>query len=355
MGVQVADRGETAIAELRRRIDEVDTWLLSLLNERAALARRIGREKDLLGIGRDDPDREREVIERVRDRVGSADHAGDLVEVFRLVVGMCRRVQGRATACVVGGMGAMGSLLVRLLEGSGLRTLVLDPPRGVSSPGALESSDLVFVAVPMRQAEAVVEEACGAMRADSILVETSSVKQPIGRVLERCCRGSFLSCHPMFGPGTEPVRGETVFLCGSGGDPALVSRVEGLMSSWELVIVRMAAEEHDELMSRVQVTRPAVLLSAGLAMCRSGLPGLDEARLGRSSRLLLELVRHQVAESPDLLVDMAARNRFVPGALDDLAGSFGTVLDAFRRPGRELEELLAGAADALGLRPPSST
>jgi chorismate mutase len=49
----------------RRRIDEIDTQLLSLLNERAKCAIEIGKLKQHAGLNICDPNREREVISRM--------------------------------------------------------------------------------------------------------------------------------------------------------------------------------------------------------------------------------------------------------------------------------------------------
>jgi chorismate mutase len=53
------------IAKIRRRIDEIDSEIVRLLSERARCALEIGRIKRELGVPVYDPERERQIVERV--------------------------------------------------------------------------------------------------------------------------------------------------------------------------------------------------------------------------------------------------------------------------------------------------
>lgn len=54
-----------AIEAWRRRIDQIDTQLMRLLNSRSACAVEVGRIKAELGLPIYSPEREREILERV--------------------------------------------------------------------------------------------------------------------------------------------------------------------------------------------------------------------------------------------------------------------------------------------------
>jgi chorismate mutase len=53
------------IAKIRRRIDEIDSEIVRLLSERTRCALEIGRIKRELGAPVYDPERERQIVERV--------------------------------------------------------------------------------------------------------------------------------------------------------------------------------------------------------------------------------------------------------------------------------------------------
>ncbi len=84
------------IASLRRRIDEVDAQIASLLAERIGIARKIGEHKRRLKLPIEDVRREKEVISRVRRL---AQDMGvppeDYEAIFREIISACKRAQSR--------------------------------------------------------------------------------------------------------------------------------------------------------------------------------------------------------------------------------------------------------------------
>jgi len=86
------------LEEYRARIDELDKRILEDLALRVEAARRIGEYKRIHGIPIWDREREAEVLSRVR--VQAEGHGLDPLEVsdiYRLILALCRRVQGEET------------------------------------------------------------------------------------------------------------------------------------------------------------------------------------------------------------------------------------------------------------------
>jgi chorismate mutase len=80
----------------RMEIDAIDNELLSLLNQRASLAVKVGQSKRLTGIALWDPAREEEVIERVRRaNPGPLDDQA-IVELFGCIIRESRRIEACA-------------------------------------------------------------------------------------------------------------------------------------------------------------------------------------------------------------------------------------------------------------------
>jgi chorismate mutase/prephenate dehydratase len=97
----VADRsgraGETAeLRRLRRRIDALDRRIVRLLNERAELAREVGRTKEAAGRRAvRDPEREREVLLRVSMANLGPTPQADLLAVYRRLFAVARSLEAR--------------------------------------------------------------------------------------------------------------------------------------------------------------------------------------------------------------------------------------------------------------------
>lgn len=89
----VRQRGEAQVADLRRRIDQVDDQLMKLLNSRSACAVEIGRIKRRIGMPVYQPEREKWILERVeRNNPGPLDR-GAVRRVFERVIDESRRLE----------------------------------------------------------------------------------------------------------------------------------------------------------------------------------------------------------------------------------------------------------------------
>lgn len=86
---------ETAeLRRLRRKIDALDRRLVALLNERAELARDVGREKDRVGRRAiRDVEREREVLLRVTMANQGPIPQADLLAVYRRLIAASRALE----------------------------------------------------------------------------------------------------------------------------------------------------------------------------------------------------------------------------------------------------------------------
>ena len=86
----------TEIDELRRRIDVVDDQLIRLLNVRVACALEIGRLKHDASLPIYDPERERRVLELVRDaatKLSGPLEADATVRIFERIIDEARRAE----------------------------------------------------------------------------------------------------------------------------------------------------------------------------------------------------------------------------------------------------------------------
>ncbi|MGH8160956.1 MAG: bifunctional 3-deoxy-7-phosphoheptulonate synthase/chorismate mutase [Gammaproteobacteria bacterium] len=70
----------------RRRIDSLDDLLLALLSERIDIARKLGRDKRTRGLPLRDPEREREVLERIGRRCSGALEGRSAARIFRRIM-----------------------------------------------------------------------------------------------------------------------------------------------------------------------------------------------------------------------------------------------------------------------------
>jgi chorismate mutase len=86
-------RDPAGVEAWRRRIDQIDTQLMRLLNSRSACAVEIGRIKAELGLPVYSPEREAEILERVmRENPGPLDPLA-VRRVFERIIDESRRLE----------------------------------------------------------------------------------------------------------------------------------------------------------------------------------------------------------------------------------------------------------------------
>ncbi len=84
------------LRRLRRRIDALDRRIVRLLNDRAELARQVGRVKDKTGRRTvRDPQREREVLLRVSMANDGPTPQADLLAVYKRLFAVARSLERR--------------------------------------------------------------------------------------------------------------------------------------------------------------------------------------------------------------------------------------------------------------------
>ena len=82
-----------SIEDWRRKIDEIDSKLVELFNERSQCAIEIGKIKHAENLRVYDPEREREILRRIKAaNRGPLDDEG-LQRLFERVIDECRRIE----------------------------------------------------------------------------------------------------------------------------------------------------------------------------------------------------------------------------------------------------------------------
>jgi chorismate mutase len=93
------DREPAELRRLRRRIDALDRRIVRLLNDRAELARDVGRAKTIAGRRAvRDAEREREVLLRVTMANAGPTPQADLLAIYRRLFAVARGLEARDRA-----------------------------------------------------------------------------------------------------------------------------------------------------------------------------------------------------------------------------------------------------------------
>lgn len=194
-----------SIDDWRSRINELDSELLGLLNERARIALKVGESKKDAGMHLCDHTREREVIERMCEaNEGPLDDRA-IVELYRAIIHESRRIQGRSDqptaeriaptvreelrVAFQGARGAFSEEAARVLLGDGIE---LVPRLDFESLfAAVEDDSADVILAPVENSLAGFVHACYDLLLESNLHISGEVIIPVNHYLIGCPGSSF--------------------------------------------------------------------------------------------------------------------------------------------------------------------
>ena len=153
---------------------------------------------------------------------------------------------------LIGGGGEMGRLFGGLFRDFGYHVEVSDAASEGDNAALVEASDIVVFAVPLHETESVIAGLMDHTRPDQLIMDLSSLKTgPVREMLKS--RGSVVGLHPMFGGRTPSFQGQTLVACPVRIDPGPWAILRGLFSGKGMKVKETSPEEHDKMMSIIQV------------------------------------------------------------------------------------------------------
>jgi len=133
--------------DLRKRIDEIDAGVIDLIGQRIEIAEAIGEGKKEQKKIVEDMERERKVLEHVKDIARGRNISQEDVEsIYRHIIAACKRVQGIEVA-FQGEAGAYGEEAAFSFFGSGIRSVPQESLEGVFK--MVERGEVQFATVPV--------------------------------------------------------------------------------------------------------------------------------------------------------------------------------------------------------------
>src|SRR3990167_3098717 len=114
---------EEQLGELRTRIDAVDQQLLQLLNQRAQLAQAVGEVKKIDSSPVFRPDREAQVIDKLKARNPGPVASDSIAPIWREVMSACRALESRQRVAFLGPIGTFSEQATLNYFGSSIEPL----------------------------------------------------------------------------------------------------------------------------------------------------------------------------------------------------------------------------------------
>jgi chorismate mutase/prephenate dehydrogenase len=302
----------------QKQIDDLDSQLLALLKQRAAITQKISQEKQSRGIPLYTPQLEAQLINKRRIQ---AEQQGVSPALFEDLMRRITRDTYQATAqtfqcvnnkmskvVVIGGGGALGGVFVDLFQRSGYSVKILESEDWDSADSILEDAGLVLVSVPIKVTLRVIEK-LNKLPKNCVLADITSTKHKPLTAMLAVHRGPVVGLHPMFGPDVSSLVKQVVVLC-HGRHPQSYQWLIEQLSLWGATIHQCDAQEHDNAMAFIQVMRHFSSFVYGDHLAGEN-PDLQQL-VDLSSpiyRLELAMVGRLFAQDPGLYSDIIFSNK----------------------------------------------
>lgn len=220
------------------------------------------------------------------------------------------------------GFGRFGRLLARLVK-TRFDGLLIHDRKGLES-GIRQSgsqavdlrtvceADTVFLAVPIRELESVLQSIAPLARPGQVFIDVASVKvRPRNWMLDLLPQDcGVLNIHPMFGPDSFDQDPEPrLVYCPTRIKPAAAEFWRAEFHQWGCRVLEMSPEEHDRLAARTQ----GITHFIGRVMQAMEIQPTVIDTLG--FRQIHQVVEQTCQDSEELFIDLQTRNPYTPAML----------------------------------------
>ncbi len=304
------------IYELRNEIDKIDEAIIELLDKRVKLGCKIGEFKVLRDLPVEDTGREMKVLER----------AGDYRDIFHRIISKTKREElagmsgadfgylGSKKLGIIG-YGRMGKLLAEEFSMK-MEVGVYDTRDDTDHHHRYNSvdelyvdCDIIMVSTPTEVTPEIVDMLAGMDTAgkEKVVFDISTFKDDVLPLYHKFPEHTKVaSAHPMFGCGSKNLEGKRVVIVPVQGREADADAVESIFRPMGFSLLRIGAQDHDEVMKKV-IGIPYLMGVSFIKMVSE--TGDMEMYGGNSFRYLSLFGRAVLHDSPEFIEDIMERSR----------------------------------------------
>ncbi|MHC1743453.1 MAG: prephenate dehydrogenase/arogenate dehydrogenase family protein [Syntrophobacteraceae bacterium] len=236
-----------------------------------------------------------------------------------------------AAVGIVGGQGEMGRLFARFFSDKGYAVHVADIGTALTGRDVVTRSDVVLFAVPLHQSVAIIRDLIPYTRPEQLLLDVTSLKtRPVQEMLRS--KASVVGLHPMFGGRIGTFAGQTLVAC-----PVRVREddwrgLRELFSSVGILVKETSPEEHDRMMSIIQVLFHMTTMLTGRVLRELNVDIAETLHYTSPSyRLEINLIGRMFAQSPALYSAITQMNPYTGELLNLLKNGLDAYEDWYRK------------------------
>ncbi|MFX0090957.1 MAG: prephenate dehydrogenase/arogenate dehydrogenase family protein [Candidatus Hodarchaeota archaeon] len=170
---------------------------------------------------------------------------------------------------IIGGNGQVGCFFRNLFEEDGIKVLVSDLDTNLSNREVAKRSDIVIISVPIDKTLVVITEVLPEMTKDKLFMDVTSIKsEPVEAMLNS--EADVIGMHPMFDPSVKSIKNQTIILTPARDRRRWLERIKSYFQKKQVFVKVTTSEEHDRMMSLIQVLVHFTTVSVGVTVSKLG-------------------------------------------------------------------------------------
>ena len=183
-----------------------------------------------------------------------------------------------------------------------------------SNVGLANISDILIVSVPIQYTSDVIREVAPFMKSGSLMVDVTSIKEEPSKTMAEALPPTveYIPTHPVFGPRTTRLDNQVIVLTAD-EKGKWYPKVYNYLKSKNMRIIETTAENHDFMMSIVQVLTHFSFISAASAIEKLSVD-ISETEDYESPiyNLMIDMIARIVSQNPYLTYNIQSRNNYGP-------------------------------------------
>lgn len=331
---------------LRKKLDEIDENIISLIAERQFNVEQIGNVKLSTNSPTRDYQREKQVFDKVKKHAKEQGLDPEIAQqIFELVIETSLSKQeiqkvkesnygSNKSALIIGGNGKMGQWFAQFLASQNFDVHINDleplPDQHnfIADYTSTElNHDYVIVATPIQKSAEILQQ-LSELKPTGIVLDISSIKSPLRLPLRQLADSGckVVSIHPMFGPDIQLMSGKHVIFIDMGNKEA-VNQVKQLFQPTMAERINMKFEDHDRLIAYVLGLSHVVNIAFMTVLSESGEAADLLSKLSSTTfDAQLSIANNVSNENPNLYFEIQKLNHYSPTTLNALSDAVQRII-----------------------------
>jgi prephenate dehydrogenase len=152
---------------------------------------------------------------------------------------------------IIGGTGSMGKMFQDFFTQNGFEVLIAGRSTKMTITECAARGDIVIITVPIDKTVEIIKQVSPYVKKDGLLTDLTSLKSEPLYAMLKYSKYSVLGMHPIFGPGLEKFKNQTIVLC-PGRGPQWLEWMKEILQKNQIKVKVCTAEKHDEMMAVIQ-------------------------------------------------------------------------------------------------------